>query len=69
MQEELGDFAGMGVAEGEGRSYGGVSGLPGVHIVVDSIEQSQFLGEQKPNVLERRLCADLSFEPREVAAN
>jgi hypothetical protein len=69
VQQEFGDLAALGVVERDGRSYGGVGGFPGVHIVIDPIEPSEFLDEQGPNILERRPRADLSLEPREITAS
>jgi len=45
VQQELGDFAAVGVVERDRRTYGGAGNLPGVHIVIDPIEQLEFLDD------------------------
>ena len=46
-----------------------VRALPGLDILIDAIEQPQFLGEERPDLREPFLRIDTSVQPREVAAS
>ncbi|MFI7578213.1 hypothetical protein [Micromonospora sp. NPDC049497] len=67
VEKELRNLLAIRVPKRHGVPDGLVRMLPGVDILIDTIEQPQFLGEERPDLREPFPRLDTSVQPREVA--
>jgi len=67
VEKELRNLLALRVPKRHGVSNCLVRALPGLAILIDTIEQPQFLGEERPELREPLPRVDTSVQPREVA--
>lgn len=68
VKQELGNLATVWVSQGHRVPNHLVRAPPRLGVVINMVEQSQLLGEQRSDLCELFLGVDTSVEPREIAA-
>jgi hypothetical protein len=66
VEQELGNFVALRIPECHGVPYRLVRQFPGLDIVVDAVEQVQFVGEQRPHLPKFFQWVNTGIQPWEV---
>jgi len=67
VEKELRNLTAIRVPKRHGTPDCFVRTLPGLHVLINAIEQPHFVGEERPYLLKRFPWVDTSVQPREVA--